>query len=218
MKTFLILFSVVMPWRLKRLFLRGVFGYSLHPSAYIGFSYVAPSVLDMQAGAKIGHFSVIKANKLIMGENSLIGAWNWITSITDPIAFMSSPTRAAVLSLGRESAITSRHYIDVQDAVSLGEFATLAGVRSSIFTHGIDIARNCQVAAPVSIGDYSYVGTNVIILAGASVPARSVVAAGAVVTSCARNSSGLYGGVPAVLRREWQSEMQHFHRKVGPVS
>lgn len=208
-----------MPNFIRWRFLNCLSGVSVKSTSRIGLSLICVDELVLGDNASIGSFCVVRNTpKVILGDNAVIGAFNWITTIpTSSGAFKSAQIRSPSLTMGSHAAITSRHYIDIQDKVEICEFATLAGVRSTIFTHGIDINSNCQVVGTVKIGAYSYVGSNVIILAGAIIPPKSVVAAGAVFLQKA-NISGLYAGVPAIFKRHIQEGAKHFKREIGEVN
>jgi hypothetical protein len=57
-----------------------------------------------------------------------------------------------VFKIGEHSAVTSRHYLDCTGGVTVGAFSTVAGARSTIFTHQVDITQSRQVWRPVRIG------------------------------------------------------------------
>ena len=68
------------PWKIRRKLLELCYGYKIDPTAHIGFSYVYPRYLEMEAGATISHLNVaIHLDKIVLGKNSSIGRQNWIT-------------------------------------------------------------------------------------------------------------------------------------------
>ena len=72
--------TVVLPWPLKRFILVKFFKYEIHPSAKIGFSWIYPQKLIMDANSQFGHFNVaIHLDKIIIGEHSSVARGNWIT-------------------------------------------------------------------------------------------------------------------------------------------
>ena len=65
---FLKIMTVVLPWPLKRFILVKFFKYEIHPSAKIGFSWIYPQKLIMDANSQFGHFNVaIHLDKIIIG-------------------------------------------------------------------------------------------------------------------------------------------------------
>lgn len=209
------LLGLTLPWFLRRLLLCHFLGFYIDRTASIGFSILLVKKVHMAEGASIGHLSFFSGlDNLIMDKNSQIANLNWVTAIRGNKHF--NVDRKRDLILGRHSAITSRHYIDCQESISIGEFTTIAGVRSTFLTHEIDLRRNVQAALPIKIGSYCFVGTGVIILSGASVGDFSVVAAGAVVTGKSFPSRALIGGVPAQVVRE-NIEGLYFDRESGRV-
>jgi acetyltransferase-like isoleucine patch superfamily enzyme len=122
------------------------------------------------------------------------------------------------LVIERHAAITHRHLIDCTDRVVVGEFSIVAGWRSQILTHAIDIRLSRQSAASVSIGRYCFVGTGVIILKGARRPDYSVLSAGSVLANAMADTSMLYSGVPAVAVTPLDRELGYFQRTRGFVN
>lgn len=152
------------------------------------------SRFSMASGSSINRGNVIKGMRAVVLETgSSIGRTNLISAHG---AFRRIPS-GAQLRLGAHSYITSRHELDCSGSVHIGSFAALAGFRSQVLTHSIDLTRNAQTARPVEIGERSFVGAMSLLLGGSSLPARSVLAAGSVLTSAERVESGLWAGVPA---------------------
>jgi serine acetyltransferase len=212
--------SFALPWSLRRRWLTFWFGYDLHPTSRLGLSLFMPEHLVMREGARIGHLNVCRrVDRVELGEHIIIGQWNWITGtpLDDPVFYRDSAGRRAEFVMGAHSTITSRHYIDCADRVSIGEYTSIGGVRSVIFTHGADLVNARQAAKPVSIGAYVLVRTGSTLLPGSSIPDKSVIAAGAVVTGPLEKPLYLYAGLPARPIRELPPDLGYFHRARGPV-
>jgi len=65
-------------------------------------------------------------------------------------------------------------------------------------THAIDLKVDAQSARPISFGERSLVGTDVLVLGGAVLPPRSVLGGGAVLLpGRGTDAPGLFAGVPA---------------------
>lgn len=220
MRTILALLLTGLPWPLKRRLMIWLLGYDLQPGCRIGLSLVLARNLRMGPGSRIGHFSVIKLDEVILGEQSSIGNFNWITGFpggTDSPHFAGEPERRPRLELGDHAAVTHRHIIDCTAAVRIGRFSTMAGFRSQILSHAIDLDSCRQSSAPVTVGDYCFLGTGCILLKGSSVPDRCVLGAGAVLTSPQQEPDSLYAGVPARRVKALDPGMAYFNRAEGYV-
>jgi acetyltransferase-like isoleucine patch superfamily enzyme len=208
-------------WPLKRYILCKFYGYRISPSARIGFSYIYPERLVMEQGSRIGHANVCKGlNLLRMAEYSSIGKLNWITGFPKKSAtrhFVFELSRNPRLVIGRHVAITNRHLVDCTNRIIIGEYTTIAGFRSQLLTHSIELASSRQASAPIIIGKRCFLGTGVIILPGSTIASFSVVAAGAVVPKSLTQRYSLYAGVPARLIKDLAPSCKYFVRDVGYV-
>ena len=157
--------------------------------------------------------------ELRLGDNAAIGHWNWISAaralrtVTLDATVEAGP---AVLTLGRDAAITTRHYIDCSGGVNIGAFTVVAGVRSTIMTHQIDSRLSAASLGAVNVGEYCLVSSDVRIVPGSRVPDRSIVAMGSVVAGVLPETDSLYAGVPARRIRMIQ-DREFFHRTSGQV-
>jgi hypothetical protein len=213
-------FSVVLPWPLRRLVLQRFLGYRMHPTSRIGFSLVACDHLLMEENSRIGHLNVFKGLRLVhLSSDSSIGSLNWITGYPAGCTrhFSSEADRRPELYLGCHAAVTNRHLLDCTARVSIGAFATFAGFRSQILTHSIDLKHSRQASSPVSIGEYSFVGSDCVILGGSVLPSRSVLGAKSLLNKSFSESYWLYGGVPARPLKELPAEWAYFVRARGFV-
>ncbi|MEJ7585428.1 MAG: hypothetical protein WKF43_15420, partial [Acidimicrobiales bacterium] len=113
---------------------------------------------------------------------------NELNSIPDPVVVNPVDPR---LLVGAGAVITTGHKIDFTDRVVIGRRVILGGRNSSLWTH------NRQRTAPVHVGDMAYLGSEMRAAPGATVPARSIVGMGAVVTDRLTDEDVLYAGVPA---------------------
>jgi serine acetyltransferase len=194
-------------------------GFEIHRSARIGFSLLLCKKLAMLEGSRIGHLNWFRGmDSVRLSACSTISHLNWFTAFpTDRSDFFSGIERSATLLLGQHAAITSRHLIDCTDAVTIADYALVAGYRSQILTHSIDLGKNRQDCAPIEIGCYSFIGSGVIILKGASVPEKSIVSAGSVYRGRFAESHWLYSGVPAVPVKQLDLSTAFFSRTSGNV-
>lgn len=185
--------------RVKNALLRRA-GHRIHPTARARSSVVwRVASFEMAAGSSFGSANVVKNMREIrLGESAMIGRWNLVSS--HPL-FVRHLPHGGSLVLGSHAKVTSRHQLDCSGSVSLGAFASMAGHQSRVMSHSVDLVRNAQAAFPVVIGERSFVGTRVLILGGATLPARSVLGAGSVLTRSRPDPEpGLWAGVPARLR------------------
>lgn len=216
----LAVFSCLLPWSLRRRFLEVMFGYQLHPSSRIGYSLILPHKLIMEEGSQIGHLNVCKGLTLLhLQRHSIIGKLNWITGFPEGPSphFAHQPERRPELVIGEHAAISNRHMIDCTARVVIGRFSTIAGFYSQILTHSIDLEKGRQSSEPVEIGEYSFVGTNCILLGGSILPDRSVLAAKSLLNKKFSERQTLYGGVPAKPIKVLPEDWGYFQRTVGFV-
>ncbi|MGZ4984101.1 MAG: acyltransferase [Chthoniobacterales bacterium] len=220
MKKFLGLVSLLLPWNLRRSFLEKQFGYSIHPTSRIGFAWIFPERLVMEANSSIGHLTLCKNIALLhLGEHAIIGRGNWITGFPlGPSAHFASETeRRPELIVGAHSAITHRHLLDCTNRITIGKFTTFAGFQSQMLTHTIDLQVNRQTSAPIKIGDYCFIGTNSVLLGGSAVPDYCVVGAKSLVNKTFTETYQLYGGVPARALQKLPEDYAYFRRTTGFV-
>lgn len=220
MKRFLALFSLVLPWPLRRAVLRHFLGYEIAATSRIGFSWIYPRKLVLKEGARIGHLTICKEIDLLqLGESASIGNLNWITGYPSglPGHFEHQSDRRPELILARHSAITNRHLVDCTARVQIGAFTTIAGFANQFLTHSINLEASRQEAHPISIGDYCFVGTNCVLLGGSSLPDYSVLGAKSLLNRSQTESYFLYGGVPAKAIKALSPKAGYFQRQSGYV-
>ena len=129
-----------------------------------------------------------------------IGQFNWFSAAPFLVEESVSPIAGQFL-LCAHASFTSRHYVDASGGVLIGEYATVAGVRSTFMTHGIDVEDNVLDSAPINVGRYAMVGGGCNLVMGASVPDYSLVAMGSVVIQGLDEPYSLYAGAPAKFKR-----------------
>jgi acetyltransferase-like isoleucine patch superfamily enzyme len=210
-----------LPKKLRYYGLRRIFRWDVSANARISrLSILLVKKLVVEDGATSGEFTVVKGMEAVLLEQSAsIGKFNWIIGLPSGRSdfYSHRGDRLSKLHLERHSAMTSRHLIDCSDQVLIQQYAVLAGYRSQILTHSIDVDLSRQDCAPVTIGAYSFIGTASLILAGASIAPNIVVAAGSVVASELTESFCLYGGVPAKRIKEINRSAGLFKRQIGKV-
>jgi acetyltransferase-like isoleucine patch superfamily enzyme len=220
LKLIVCVLTLPFPWVLRRALLEWFCGYSLHPTSRIGLSLVYPDELVMGEYSSIGHLTVCKGLRCLrMGAHSSIGRGNWITGFPaeNKTFFAHQKDRMPELVLGAQSAITHRHIIDCTSAIHIGEFTTVAGFRSQILTHSIDLMDCRQSSAPVTIGDYCFIGTDCVLLGGSTLPSYSALGAKSLLNKSHEQTHCLYAGVPAKPIKSLEPDLKYFQREVGFV-
>lgn len=203
----------------RRFLYRRLCGYLIASDVEFGVAYVQVAAAEFGPCSKIGSFTIVRnLEQLILGPSARIGTFNWIFGmLPSERYFADEPNRLSALVLEEEASLTSRHIVDATNKVTIGAYATVAGFRSQLLTHGIDVKTNIQSSAPISIGSYAMIGTGAILLKGAQVPSRSVVAAGSVFRETSAADPGLWSGVPAIKVRELDETGAYFTRTEGRV-
>lgn len=169
-------------------------GWDLAPGARIGLSWIDAPRVRLGAGATVGHLSVLRRLELVeLGERASIGSRNVLSG---------APAGGGTVRLALGAAITSGHYVDATGGLSLGQFATLAGRETQVWTHDWqpDGDRRRSRSGPVSLGDRAYVGARSILLPNVVLAERCTVGAGSVVSAKAAArcpSGGTLVGNPA---------------------
>jgi len=221
MKKLLYLIAFLLPWALRRRLLVIAFGYKIHPTSRIGFAWVMPERLVMDSYSKIGTLTVCKGLRLLhLKQNASIGRANWISGF--PAGrhdhFAHQHDRQPDLIVGEHSAITNRHLIDCTSKIIIGAFSTFAGFRSQILTHSIDLENCRQSSAPITVGDFTFIGTDCVLLGGSTLPDHSVLGAKSLLNKRYSEPFWLYAGNPARPVKRLAENMEYFTRQAGFVA
>lgn len=196
--------------KLRILVLRHVLGYEIALDSSVGVCFVDVESLKVGSGCVLGSFTVIRnVSSVCLEENSRIGSFNWI--------FGRRGVAESSLVLRDGSSITSRHLIDCSSKVELGRFSIVAGYRTQILTHSIDINLSEQLYAPVSIGEYCFIGSGSILLKGSYFPSHSALGAGSVYSGSGQGEFKLYAGNRARAVKEFDSQAKFFNRTKARV-
>jgi acetyltransferase-like isoleucine patch superfamily enzyme len=211
-RTLLAALAVVLPGGARRFVHCRLLGYRIARSAHVGHSFIDVDRLRMDSGSRIGSLTVIRGCEDVeLGEGAAIGPLNLINAVPQGSRFFSGQKRHPAVILGRGAAITTMHFVDASDTVTVSDFSYVGGAGSQILTHSIDLVRLRQSTSPIVIGHHSLVGTASVLLPGAAVPECSLVAAGSVVTkSSTPHAYRVYGGVPVQVKRELDPNMKAF--------
>jgi len=217
LKIYLTAIAALMPQPIAGVALRAL-GHRVDSGVKIGFSLLLIEHMALQHGARIGQFNVLRLRRLVMRTGAYFGRMNLVhgpLSISmaerSAIGNNNKVVRAAIntitigpalLRLGELTKITAGHRIDCTSSVYIGNFSTIAGIATEIWTHGYVHAEHgpgrYRVDGNVSIGCNVYVGSSSCITAGVQIADGIIVGAR---TTVATNllEPGMY--VSAGIRR-----------------
>jgi len=208
----------LLPSFLKRPCYRLFYGYRIGKRVHIGVSIIDAQECEIADDVLIGHLNlVLGVKKISIGNHTKIGhlniirggdevrlgryseimRTNQINSIPDPDVVNPTDPR---FSLGDGSIITTGHKIDFTDRVEIGRRSIIGGRNSSLWTH------NRQRTRPIAIGSFTYVGSEIRMAPGSTLPSRCIVGIGAVVTGQLTEEERLIAGVPAKALKELSEE------------
>jgi len=169
-------------------------GHRIARSARIEPSLIAVERLWMQDQAIIRLGNVIRCRRLIMRRHSYLDRFN---RISGPLNVVLAETAAlgranvvyraphptsigsAMLRLGRLSKITSSHLIDCTCTISIGDYSTIAGAGSQLWTHGYrhegEGPGRYRIDGRIDIGNNVYIGSASVLNAGLKIADRVTV-------------------------------------------
>jgi acetyltransferase-like isoleucine patch superfamily enzyme len=219
----------LLPSFLKRPCYRLFFGYQIGRRVRVGFSiidagacqidddvwighlniFIGVKELVLGDHVKIGHLNIIRGGDLVsLGRYSELIRMNEINSIPEPDVVNPVDPR---FTLGNGSIVTAGHKIDFTDRVEIGRRAIIGGRNSSLWTH------NRQRTRPITIGDFAYLGSEIRMAPGSSLPSRCVVGIGSVITKQIDTDGWLIAGVPARPVKELSADDRFLvERKTRP--
>ena len=219
----------LLPGPIKRPLYRALFGYRIGRGVRIGLVILDAEAVDLGDGTEIGHLNLItRVGSLVTGKSVRIGTLNIIrggervrlgdyaevmrlnvlNAIPDHDCTTSPVSR---LDIGAGAVVVSGHRVDFTDQVTIGRNVIVGGRSSSLWTH------NRQQTAPISIGDFCYLGSEVRLAPGSRLAERSILGLGSVLTGAIDTPGSLVGGVPARILRPLTAEDEVLiHRKARP--
>lgn len=213
-RLFALALVALLPSVLKRPSYRLFFGYKIGKRVRVGFSIIDARECRIDDDVQIGHLNVvIGLEKLTIGDHTRIGylniirggdevslgryseiiRLNEINSIPEPDVV--NPTDPRFL-LGAGSIITTGHKIDFTDRVEIGRRTIIGGRNSSLWTH------NRQRTRAIEIGSFAYIGSEIRMAPGGSIPSKCIVGIGSVITGRLDQEGYLIAGVPAKSIKE----------------
>ena len=216
----------LLPGPIKRPLYRALFGYRIGRGVRIGLVILDAEAVDLGDGTEIGHLNLVtRVGSLVTGKSVRIGALNIIrggervrlgdyaevmrlnvlNAIPDHDCTTSPVSR---LEIGAGAVVVSGHRIDFTDRVTIGRNVIVGGRNSSLWTH------NRQQTAPIAIGDFCYLGSEVRLAPGARLAERSILGLGSVLAGAIDTPGSLVVGVPARIIRPLTAEDDALvHRK-----
>jgi acetyltransferase-like isoleucine patch superfamily enzyme len=203
----------VLPNGIKIHLYRWCFGYRIEAGTRIGLALIDANEVVLGPGTSIGHLSaILRVGRFETGAHARIGPLNLIRggesvslghystvmrfNILNAIPGHDCTTQPrSILELRDGAIVVSGHRIDFTDAVRIGRNVIIGGRNSSLWTH------NRQQTAPIEIGDFCYVGSEVRLAPGASLPERCILGLGSVLVGKIETPGSLVAGVPARVIR-----------------
>lgn len=113
--------------------------------------------------------------------------------------------RADRLTIGKDVSINGGCFLQCKGGINIGDRVTLSR-NAKIFTESLDVENYLNdsqarfrrhLSKEVTIGEGVWIAANVTVLPGVRIAAKSIVAAGSVVSNSLEIEGCLYGGVPA---------------------
>lgn len=142
----------------------------------------------------IGHFNLFRGgDKIQLGAYSTILRGNVVNAILDPDTV--NPLES-VFQLGTGAVVTTGHWLDFTDRITIGAHTIIGGRNSSFWTH------NRQRTRTIHIGEHCYLGSEVRIAPGVQIAPFCIVALGSVLMKKFDLPQSFIAGNPAdILRR-----------------
>ena len=216
----------LLPAVLKKTAYRRLFGYRIGAEVRIGLVLLDAADAYLAEATRLGHFNVItRVEHFETGRNARIGTLNLIRggervslgdysevvrlNVLNAIPDNDCTTEPeSVLEVGPGTVITSGHRIDFTDRVTLGKNVIVGGRNSSFWTH------NRQETAPIEVGDFCYLGSEVRLAPGAKLSDECILGIGSVLTGEIKEPRSLVAGVPAkVIRPLNEKDLARIRRK-----
>lgn len=202
----LLLVCMFLPRSAKPRIYSRIFGWEIHETSRIGLTFIDADVVKLGPNTRIGHLNRISGvREFIMEEDSFMLNLNEFAGETSLPQFNDRSVQ-----IGRDSRIMSRHFFDVSGRVEIGDACNIGGRGTQVWSHSrfyIDGEPSLEPRV-MRIDDQVYVGARSILI-HCTIPARSTVAAGSVLSrSFEQHESGrvIIGGNPASLIKRIPSE------------
>jgi acetyltransferase-like isoleucine patch superfamily enzyme len=149
--------------------------------------------LEIGAHSQIGFFNIFRGGRQVcIGPYATILRLNTFNAIID--ADFLEPVEAT-LDLGAGVVITSGHWLDFSERITVGSHTIIGGRNSSFWTH------NRQRSRAIQIGHHCYLGSEIRLAPGVEIAPLCIVALGSVLVGQYRSPQSLVGGNPAIVLR-----------------
>jgi acetyltransferase-like isoleucine patch superfamily enzyme len=214
LKLLLGVFVAALPGFLKIRVYRWCYGYQIGRGVRIGFSpFIGVGRCVIGDHVRIGSFNLFyRVTELTIGDHTQIGFGNIIrggqrVAIGAYVSILRLNVFNAILDgdflepvsstleLHDGAVVTSAHWLDFSDRITVGAHSIIGGRNSSLWTH------NRQRTRAIHVGDHCYLGSEVRFAPGVTIPAFSIVALGSVVVGELQPDRSLIGGNPASVLR-----------------
>lgn len=190
-------------------------GHRVGPACRVGVSVVLVDRLLLAGNNRIGHFNLLHCRRVVMRKHAYIGRFNVANGpfsislgVSGAIGNNNKIVRGpagivthgpALLKLGELAKITSEHRVDCTCSVHIGDYSTLAGVGSQIWTHAYihDLTGpgRYRIDGKVRIANNVYIGAGSIVSMAVSICPGAMIGAGTTV-SRSLTEPGLYVSSP----------------------
>lgn len=170
-RLFMCLATSLLPWELRRRILANLFAWNLAEDARIGIAAIAAKRVELGTGSRVGHFTVCRGlDNLMPGPRAFIGKANWITAHPRGSPSFGEARVPEFILNG-----TPRSAVNISSIARIG-FTSVSSPPLVAGDHRCSrtpwtLGSNRQSCQPIMIGEYSFIGTGVILLPGAQVPA-----------------------------------------------
>jgi acetyltransferase-like isoleucine patch superfamily enzyme len=190
---------------LKIPFYRAALGWKIGSNVKIGLSIFDAEKVELGDNVRIGHFNFSNRAKMIhVGRKTTILNNNMISG-----GVYTEPGWTDSLRIGEECVVTSKHFFDVGGGISIGNYTTIAGRDSQLWSHTIKFqqGRHSLTPLPLSIGSRTYLGARCTVLF-CTIPDNCLIGAGSVVNKSIPPSEDVQvvAGNPATVRRTYPAE------------
>jgi acetyltransferase-like isoleucine patch superfamily enzyme len=206
----------LLPSGLRKLMYRWVFGFRFGRNVKLGFgvAFVGVGKCEIGNDVRIRHMTQFwNVNELIIGDHVQIGYLNLFrggkrielspyVTIMRLNVFNSIPNPDIVniadpqLFLGNGAFVSTSHWLDFTDRISIGPHSIIGGRNSSFWTH------NRQRTRPITIGSHCYLGSEIRAAPGVVVGSFCIVGLGTVLAGKYLTTRSLIAGNPGQVQRE----------------
>jgi len=207
-------------------------GHPIGKGAKIGFSLLLVNRLYMESGSSIGHLNLIRCRRVLLrrsarirhlnlvegpislwlAERALLGNRNHVKRARPPVTY-----GPALLRFGKVSGITASHIVDCTCSVIFGDYTTLAGQGSQIWTHGYyhhaEGIDRFRVDGKVVLGNNVYIGSASVLTAGVRIVDHVIVGSHSSISK-SLTRSGMYVSQPL---RFMELDLDRVMNKLEPV-